>query len=598
MSQQASSSKGESYAVEIEEFLNTLFEGLDGYVYAPTKNPATGHWQTYFFTWPEQRPDIVTHILDASRTKEAYVSPSLFSKPLARKKEWKGSHFVWVEFDGNAPSDLPNGIPNPSIRIQSSTSGHEHWYWRLNNFEEDKSVIEGLSKRLAYTLDSDRSGWDAVQVLRPPGTLHHDSKRRVRLLKSESTEHSIADFVNLVNPPSEVVVNTNITSLPDLQDVISKYKWPTDARDLFRKTTQRTGSRSEAMMRMAYHCVEMGMTDEESYVILMNCDDRWGKYKNRTPENRSKVFLDQIAKARQKKGIQAEKRLDEVRRMVTLDELMALDFSNVGWWFENFFAESTLGFIAGDPGVGKTTFTIQMCLDVTLGKDFLGMKNNKDGFTKVGFYSYEMDAFQLQYFFTDMLKVYTDAERTIIGQQLYLDTFGSNFYLDQKAAQQQVLDFVDRHELKFLVFDSLRAVSGLDERRIEEFIDFVDKELRIARGCSVWVVHHNRKAQKGAEKEEQSLADLYGSTSIGASAATVVGLEKKGGNTIKVNCLKLRLAEEFKAFKVKHKNTRTFVLATEADDPEPVAEETQSNDNNRPTSANLFGQVGATGVDI
>jgi replicative DNA helicase len=560
-----------AYSTEVESFLDILFKGQEGFVYVPTKNPATGHWQTYFFSWPEQRSDIVTHVMDATREKEAYVAPSLFKKTQATKGSWKGTSFVWVEFDGNAPDDLPDGIPNPTIRIQSSTKGHEHWYWRLDNFETDKNVIEGLSKQLAYTLESDRSGWDAVQVLRPPGTLHHDTKRRVRLLKSDSTKHSIADFVNLVQPPEEVVINTSITTLPDLQDIISKYKWPTDARDLFKKVKQPVGSRSEAMMRMAYHCVEMGMTDEESYVILMNCDDRWGKYKNRSAENRSKVFLDQITKARQKKGIQAEKRLDEIRRMVPLRELMALDFTNVGWWFEGLFAETTLGFVSGDPGVGKSTFTMQMCMNVCIGKDFLIWENLKKQITKVGFFSFEMDAFQLQLFFADMLQEYEEPQREIIMDNLFIDHYGSNYFLDTKKAQQAIIDFIDQHEMKFIVFDSLRAVTGLDDRRIEEFIDFVDKDLRIARGCSVWVVHHNRKATKGEQKEEQSLADLYGSTSIGASAATVVGLEKKANYKVKVNSLKMRLVKEFEPFKVRFTDHRTFNVETGpvADDEAP-----------------------------
>jgi len=285
-------SEATSYYDEVESFIKSLFDQQEGFVYTPTKDPATGRWQTYFFKYPDQVPDAVTHICHETDRKEVYLAPSLFKRPQATKAAWKGTSFVWVEFDGNAPDNLPNGIPEPTVRIQSSTKGHEHWYWRLNNFETDKNVIEGLSKSLAYTLESDRSGWDSTQVLRPPGTIHHDSGRRVRVKKADSSTHSVADFVNLVNPPEEVVVNTNITNLPDVGDVVSKYKWPTDARDLFKKQTQQVGSRSQAMMRMAYHCIEMGMEDTEAYVILMNCDDRWGKYKNRSPENRSKVFLD------------------------------------------------------------------------------------------------------------------------------------------------------------------------------------------------------------------------------------------------------------------------------------------------------------------
>lgn len=566
MADPATSSKQASYYSEVEAFLDTLFKGQEGYAYTPTKDPATGRWQTYFFSYPEQKTDIVTHILDVTKNKEAYIAPSLFTRPQARKSSWKGTNYVWVEFDGNAPESLPDGIPDPSIRIQSSTKGHEHWYWRLTNFENDQTVIEGLSKRLAYTLESDRSGWDAVQVLRPPGTLHHDSKRRVRLIKSDSVQHSIADFINLVDPPAEVVVNTNITNLPDVGDVVSKYQFTTDARDLFKKANQPTGSRSEAMMRMAYHCVEMGMSDEESYVILMNCDDRWGKYKNRSPENRSKVFLDQIAKARQKIGIKAEKKLTEIRPFYTVRELLALDFSDVGWWYDGLYASQTLGFIGGDPGVGKSTFMLQMSMDVTCGKDkFLVWENKKLEPTRTGFFSFEMDAFQVQYFLAKMVPGYNETQQGLINEMFRIDTYGSMTDLNEKKARQIVLDFVDKYELQFITFDSLRAVTKLKDENIEEFLDWIDKDLRRDRNCSVWVIHHNRKTAKGEQREEQSLADLYGSTSIGAAAATVIGLEKKPAGRVQLNHLKTRMAPEFDSFFLERTENLHFVKSTKAE---------------------------------
>jgi hypothetical protein len=540
-------SEASSYYDEVQSFIETLFDQQEGFVYTPTKDPATGRWQTYFFKYPQAKADAVSHICHETDNKEVYLAPSLFKRPQATKAAWKGTNYVWVEFDGNSPEALPQGIPNPSIRIQSSTKGHEHWYWRLDGFESDKNLIEGLSKSLAYTLESDRSGWDSTQVLRPPGTIHHDSGRRVRVRKAESTTHSVADFINLVVPPEEVVINTNITNLPEVGDVVSKYQWPTDARDLFKKQTQPTGSRSEAMMRMAYHCIEMGMEDTEAYVILMNCDDRWGKYKNRSPENRSKVFLDQIAKARQKIGIKAEKKLTEVRPIYSVRELLALDFSDVGWWYEGLYASQTLGFIGGDPGVGKSTFMLQMCMDVTCGKDkFLKWENKKAGEVhRTGFFSFEMDAFQVQYFLNNLVRGYSPAEQAVINEMFKIDPYGSAINSSLPKERQAILDTIDRHEMEFVVFDSLRALTKLKDENIEDFLDWVDKDLRRDRNCSVWVIHHNRKPAQGEQRQEQSLSDLYGSTSIGAAAATVIGLEKKAAGRVQLNHLKTRMAPEF-----------------------------------------------------
>lgn len=555
-----------NYAAEVEGFLETLFSGQEGFVYAPTKNPETGHWQTYFFTFPAQRKDIVTHIMDASKDKEAYLSPSIFKEPDAKRPNWKGSNYVWTEFDGNAPKTLPKGIPEPSIRVQSSTKGHEHWYWRLNEFESDASVLQGLQKRLTYTLNGDKSSWDANQVLRPPGTLHHDSKTRVRLLSAQNHTVSLTDFTGLIETPPEVVVNTNITSLPDVQDVISAYKFSTDARDLFKKQTQPPGSRSSAMMRMGFHCVEMGMTNEEAYVILLNCDDRWGKYKNRTPESRAKVLTGIIAHARTEKGVQAEIRLNDYEPMYTIEELMALDFSKMSWVFDQVMSENSLLVLAADPGVGKTTVAVQMGLHIALGKDFLNWKYKMEEHLNVGFFSYEMDARQCSHFLGNMLPGFSPAEKQSLQGRFRIRPTGYSVPLDRPEEQQKVLDYVDKYELKFLIIDSLKAAtSNLDEKAIDSFMQFINRDLRSKRGCTVLLIHHNRKPPQEGRSGPQSLADLYGDVFIQATAVHVLGLRAKSNGKIEVANTKNRLAPTIETFKMKRLPNMQF---------EPLVEET------------------------
>ena len=129
----------ENYSTEIANFVDTLFSVDEkGYIYSPTKSES-GYWQTYFFKWPQQRQDAIMHMLTQSRHSDVYLSPSLFKAPSAKKQAWKGSNYVWIEFDGNVPEKLPNGIPEPTIRVQSSEDSHEHWYWRLQDFNTNSS---------------------------------------------------------------------------------------------------------------------------------------------------------------------------------------------------------------------------------------------------------------------------------------------------------------------------------------------------------------------------------------------------------------------------------------------------------------------------
>lgn len=542
-----------NYPSEVEGFLDNLFEGGPErtYVYCPTKDPETAFWQEYWFQWPKHKEQIVTHLLGQTDVKECYVSPSLFKAPSDKKAAWKGSNFVWIDFDGNAPSDLPDGIPSPSIRIQSSTKGNEHWYWRLDSFETDVNVIEGLSKQLAYTLDADKSGWDASQVLRPPGTIHHESKRRVRLLSANQRPHSLADFRNLVEPPEIVVVDTKFTDLPNIDEVIAKYKFKADTWDLFKKQKVHP-DRSKAMMRLACDCVELGMSSEELYVILYNVDERWGKFKNRN--DRVKQLTNLISRARGTTSANRQTHTDQDDRQHFIS---AGDFKKrkvmVKWLYKGFLQDRGFGIISSLPGVGKSSMTFRLAADMILMKKFLVWEPNFEEPKRVGFMSLEMDEVEIQSFLAEMYMSMTPEEIEIFDKHFFILDRGYSMALWDKKLQQHTIDDIDNLNLDVLMIDSLKAAGGLDEKKAEAFYDWLNHDIRKTRSMTVWIIHHNRKPtnEAGASKVPQGLEDLYGSTYISAHASTVIALhpqKKNGKERLMVIPLKLRLAPKDRHF--------------------------------------------------
>lgn len=583
MSEKAKSE--ESYDTEIGNFLDSLYEGQKGYVYTPVKQPDTGYWQTYFFKWPEHRMDIITHMIRQADTGDVYVSPSLFKAPTDKKQGWKGSNYVWIEFDGNAPKDLPEGIPQPSIRIQSSTSKHEHWYWRLDKFQNDYRVLEGLSKQLTYTLDADKSGWDCSQVLRAPGTLHHESSRRVRLLSANSKSYKLADFKNLVAAPDPVVIDSNFDDLPDIQDVIAKYSWPKDATDLFHKTTQPVGSRSAALTRLGFHCVEMGMTNEECYVVLYNADERWGKFKNR--EDRAKRLIGLITHCRGKKALDAELRLVERESLVTLGDFRTTELK-ITWIFQDLITERGLGIISSAPGVGKSTLSIRLGFSVVLNEDFLLWKCTSTKQRRVAFLSMEMAGVELKkMIFDDMYPSLSAEKQEIIDRHFTILPLGYGMSLADKKNQQWVMDELDKHEIDFLIIDSLKAVTALDERKLDQFFDWINKDIRDKRGVTVWLVHHNRKPPNEGPRKPRGLEDLYGDTFITAHPTTVISLWRRSKSVIEVIPLKIRLAEEHDPFTIKRGKNLTFTVEQKVSihDEDGEVNEVDSNDTGK------FGQA-------
>lgn len=546
--------------VEIESFLDSLFEGQEGYIYAPTKSADSEFWQTYFFKWPSQRKAAATHLLLSSKDKDAYVAPSIFKAPSDKKQAWKGSNYVWVEFDGNAPEQPPSGIPHPTFRIQSSVSRHEHWYWRLNSFEVDYHVLEGLAKQLTYTLDADKSGWDCSQVLRAPGTLHQGSSKRVKLLAANSKSYGYGDFRNLVKVPETAVINTTWEGIPDAQDVIAKYKWDEEALNLFRKAKQPQGSRSSAMTRLGFHCVEMGMTNDECYAILLNADERWGKYKTRNPQDRAKRLIGIITHCRSKKELESELRLTNRESFVSLG-----DFRNtslrVKWLYKDFLSEQGLGIISAAPGIGKSTLSIRLGIAAVLAKDFLiwefgaGMEGKR-----VGFLSLEMAGLECRKFIEDMWPSFSDDEKSKISDNFFILPLGYSLSLASKENQQMILDEIDKHNIDFLIVDSLKAATALDERKLDLFFDWVNKFVRNLRGVTVWLIHHNRKPPNEGSRKPKGLEDLYGDTFIGAHPTTVVSLWRRSKGIIEVIPMKIRLAEEQDPFTIKREKHLAFTI--------------------------------------
>ncbi len=566
----------ESYPTEIGDFLETLFAGQKGYVYTPVKQES-GYWQPHWWKWPQHKTAIITHMLHASESGDVYVSPSVFKAPSDKKQAWKGSNYVWIEFDGNAPKELPEGIPQPSIRIQSSVSKHEHWYWKLKDFETSADTLEGLSKQLTYTLDADKSGWDCSQVLRSPGTLHQESRNRVRLLSQNDKTYSYRDFKNLVTAPEAVIINTTMDELPDVQSVVAKYSWPAEAIDLFHKKTQPIGSRSSALTRLGFHCVEMGMSNEECYSILFNADERWGKFKNRTPEDRAKRLLGIITHCRGKKELDAELRLSERESFVNLGDFRSTDLK-VAWVFQDFLAERGLGIISAAPGIGKSTLSLRLGFSVVLNKDFLVWKHVETiKSRKVGFLSLEMAGVECKHFLEDMMQTCSPEECEKLDKHFYLLPLGYGMNLADKKNQQMILDEIDKHGLDFLIIDSLKAATTLDEKKLDNFFEWLNEHVRDKRGVTVWLVHHNRKPPNEGPRKPRGLEDLYGDTFITAHPTTVISLWRRSKGIIEVIPLKVRLAEESDPFTIKREKHLNFsverVISIHDEDGEEVKDD-------------------------
>lgn len=560
-----------SPVANITQFFEMMFGEQTGYVYAPTKELSKRpgedreRFKRRFFSWPEEKERLVEYCLNSTSDHEVYYSPALWKSVPAKDEKlsvdhFKGTYWTWVDFDYGLPTDEQmQGLPEPTIKVQSSFSTKQHWYWRLDFWNDNKDALEAFGRRLTYKLDGDPSGWDYVQVLRPPGTVNHKGEgRKVRLLSKSSNRITVEALAAIPEPPSNtglLISETQITDVPAITDVIMKYPWPDDAAELFRKKLsdlnirkgRKTPDRSDALMRLGYECAEMGMTNAEIYAVLLNVDSRWKKYTNN--ENPAAAYIKIINRARVKCPVSIDGSVEGELVVYGFKSFLEADF-HVEWVVNGLIPRAGMVVISSPPGVGKTQFSLWLAMHVALGKSVLGWTVEKP--LKIVFYSMEMGKAALKLFCEQLAQNFTPEEIELLEENLKVLPLGHSILLDKPLNQAKISAQVDALLPDGVMFDSLGVAIGDDinnDTVINNTFDFLNKAIRVKHDCFVWFLHHNRKAQAN-NKQPKKMEDLYGSQYISSNSDVVIGLWPLATGEIEVNSLKERLSEKFKTFRL------------------------------------------------
>lgn len=540
---------------QLDTFLDLVFELETGYVYSPTKNASTGEWQQNFFKWPEQRADLTDHIDKSTKDAEVYIAPALFSQPDANKNNFKSSRYLWTEFDGNAPVDSFDPCPQPSMVIQSSDISHAHVYWRLEDRVTDYKEIENLNRGITYSLSADSSSWDCNQVLRPPKTQNHKRDSQTFIRQTNDSTYTIDDF-SRVPSIQQVEVEVLPSNIPDVAGVILRYAFPNEVIKLFKNNTLELGDRSTALMRLGYYCAEMGMSDAEIFSVLLNADDRWGKFKDRT--DRHKRLTDLISKVRIK--IPATQLFADTTDIPVygFDSFLKSEIK-VEWAIEDLLERNGYMLLTGPSGVGKTQFSLQCAIHLALGKKFLDLNIDKPH--KIIMFSLEMGHASLKLFLSKMAESLTQEELLTLEKNFLLVPLGEALYLDSPEGQQRMVDIIESNVPDGIIIDSVGSTSTgqvSDETTVKKLMDFNDK-IRNRFGLFTWWIHHNRKSQAD-NKKPNKMADVYGNQYLVNRATSVYCLWPSTRGVIEVIPLKKRLAEIESSWKVQRLSDLTFTI--------------------------------------
>ena len=564
---------------ELGLFYDFLYQDTPGWVYAPTieytdPGSSRGELTRHMFQWPEQRDDLIEHVIEHSaKGIDTFTSPALFKtqEGQGKKDNVKGSWVLWADFDSDAPDKFDGRIPEPTVRVQSSIQGREHHYWLLDSFVGDVPAIEGANRSIAYAFEADTSGWDASQFLRPPSTVNTGSGKpgreltTTRRLTDYGSGVSLARFEALPSP-RETVTHEILDNLRPWNKVLTLNTWSEQMLDLFEKPVSelKGNDRSRAMMSLGYLAAEASFSDADIYVVLDRVDQRWKKYAGRDPEARKTILIKMVSQIRSKVGYVKDGQFDSLAEMIqeadkpeseptANTKIKALygfgDFISeefkFEWVLEGLVTAGGWGVITGSPGVGKTQFALQMARDLALGRMFLGWPTVGSP-KRVLFFSLEMAAPPFQLFLKNMAQEHDGPELEALNRNLAISPFGQPIPLAEERGQVYLDRLIDRHKPDVVMIDSLQKVltgSMTDPEAVREFNNYLAKHVRKKHGCAVVAIHHNRKKQSDSPRASD-LDDMFGNTFLSADLDFALNLRASitDSNTIHVDQTKARLS--------------------------------------------------------
>jgi hypothetical protein len=261
-------------------FFDYLFSNDQGYVVIATTRPPARRdtFKEQYFEWPDQKQELVDYVEKVTPSYNVYFCVNVLSVPKRLRENVIPQNLVWADLDACRPDQVD--IP-PQCVIESSPHRYQA-IWRLDQ-KIDPLVAENYGKRLAYhhaDLGADKSGWDATQLLRVPGTYNFkyqmDEAPEVGLLSMLEDLLPVDVFEALPQPASDDVEIPDLAipeldQLPSPEQIIYRYKDGLQQTAFARYYSEEPNKDwSKSLWRLINTCIDVGMSAEETFVIAKN----------------------------------------------------------------------------------------------------------------------------------------------------------------------------------------------------------------------------------------------------------------------------------------------------------------------------------------
>ena len=476
------------------------FSPEKSFYYAIQIHKPTGETRHKFYrTLPEYIEAINSN--NTGSDFDNYFSPASYYRPTrAIKSNVAGASVVWTDCD----SGLPEFDQTPNILVETSPN-HYHAYWTLEEFKSPEE-IEAINRDLATRFNTDRSGWDSTQLLRPPGSLNRKRGNAISKIIHIQTDTQSTFSIQPISVPD---ASKSDTLQEEVGKLLAELVFTQKVRELLFKVVSAPG-RSKHMFATACELVRMNLSDDELLLLMKFQDDRLQKFTNH-PDRDTTI-----------KGL-----ISNARGTVKIPSPVVYEKANL---YEHFLGETKfqedneveeddivqhllgkdgLIIIGGEPGAGKSRFTLQMLDHIACGKPFLG---KEIPIPQVCCYiSLDMNKRRVLEIRRKQYLGLHDSEKELIEKNLHKFIRGHGLNLTEKELQKQVKEDILSTGATIVAIDVLgRAVQSLiDDVMAVQFLDWI-QTMMVDDHLSFILVSHTRKGSVGV-KIKNSLDDLYGS---------------------------------------------------------------------------------------
>ena len=255
-------------------FLELLFGTSKGYLCLATTDPRAPKtsFKQRFFDWPRESIKAENYILSVEVHHNVYFCVNLLSQMERKKSNCLPTDVVWADLDKVNPDELTT-LP-PPIVIQSSP-GRWQAFWRLTS-KLDPFDAERYSRRIAYEIDADLSGWDLTQLLRVPLTKNfkYHPPAEIVLERALETRAQPELFEKAVEAPPEEAPLTKLPTPTEIikkpEEIIAFYSSKLDMPKflaLYTYDHDEDADWSKLLWTLEIMCFSAGMEAEEVFII-------------------------------------------------------------------------------------------------------------------------------------------------------------------------------------------------------------------------------------------------------------------------------------------------------------------------------------------